>query len=103
MFKEYIDQLGSQFSLLESTYIALAICITILLLLRWLGLGRFDFSQEEWRRLFKELPWWKSSTVFVSRILLGGLRGGAEGMAAAMFLLVIAYHIYPELGAIRGN
>ena len=101
MFRKYSDQLGSQFSLLESSCIGLAICITILLLLRWLGLGRAYYSQEEWRRLFKELPWWKSSTVFVSRILLGGLRGGVEGMAAAIFVLVIAYHIYPELGALR--
>lgn len=103
MFSKYIDQLGSQFSLLELSYIALATCIAIVVLLRWFRLGDANFSKaaEDSKRYFKERPWWQSSTAFVAHFLLVFLRGAAEGMVAAALLLVVVYHIYPELGAIR--
>ena len=105
MFKEYIAQLGSQLSLLELSYVALATSVSIALLFRWLGLGDDCWGniEEEWKRYFREQPWWKSSTAFFAHFILVFVRGAADGVAIAALMLVIAYHIYPELGAIRGS
>ena len=105
MFKEYIVQLGSQLSLLELSYVALVTSVSIALLLRWLGLGDGCWAniEEEWKRYFREQPWWKSSTASFAQFILVFVRGAADGLIAASLLLVIAYHMYPELGAIRGG
>jgi len=102
MFGKYFDQLGAALSLFELSCFMLAISIAITCLLWWCRLGTLDNSYEDWGRYFKERPWWQSSIAFVAHVVLAGLRGGAQGIAAASFVLVIAYLIYPEIGAIKG-
>ena len=102
MFGEVLDQIGTQFTLLEFSFAMLTIGVVVVMLLEWRLPAASVFSWKEWQHPVMERSWFGYVTALAGHVLISGLRGGAYGFTGTALLLVAIYLFNPELGAARG-